>query len=68
MIVLTGGLRVSYTAPCRVIDISKGGAQLDISADKIPDSFYLEMDHEPNNLATCQVVWRQGRRVGVKFL
>ena len=65
---ISAGLRISKVRPCRVIDVSATGAQLEILGGDCDDSFYLELDSEPNNLTTCLVVRRAGNRVGVKFL
>lgn len=62
------GLRIAKTVRCKIIDISLGGALLEIDSDQIEDSFYLEMDSEPENRATCNVVRKMGNRVGVKFI
>ena len=51
-----------------MLDVSAGGAQLEILGGECDDSFYLEVDSEPNNLANCLVVRRSGNRVGVRFL
>ena len=65
---ISSGLRIKRVAPCRVLDVSAGGAQLEIIGGECDDSFYLEVDSEPNNLANCLVVRRSGNRVGVRFL
>ena len=63
------GLRLAAnTMRCKIIDISQGGALLEISSEKIEDTFYLEMDADPDYRATCNVVRRMGNRVGVKFI
>ena len=69
VIAVSRGLRVKRIIPCKVIDISQGGALLELKYDDIEDDFYLEMDSEPENRATCSVVRRVStHRVGVKFV
>ena len=60
-------LHISHVASCRVIDVSKGGALLELDSPLAGDLFYLEMDIEPNRLVNCRVVRRLGKRVGVIF-
>jgi hypothetical protein len=63
------GLRLAEnTMRCKIIDISQGGALLELSSSEIEDNFYLEMDDDPDYRATCNVVRRMGNRVGVKFI
>ena len=52
----------------KIIDISEGGALLEIESEQIKDCFYLEMDSKPGNRAECAVLRRTGKRVGVKFV
>ena len=65
---LSKGLHITHVASCRVIDVSKGGAQLELDSPLSDDLFYLEMDIEPNRLVNCRVVRRRGNRVGVVFI
>ena len=53
---------------CRVVDLSHGGAGIQLLADHfdLPTSFQIVLGHQTRY--TCRVCWRQGRRLGVKFL
>lgn len=54
--------------PCVVLDISTGGARLDVHhSAKIPQRFRLVIDLEGTE-RTCEVVWRRENSVGVKFI
>lgn len=62
-------LRVEKIIPCKIIDISQGGALIELKHDDIENDFYLEMDSEPEKRMTCTVVRRDSlHRVGVKFV
>ena len=65
---ISARLRISNIVPCRVIDVSVGGAQLEMDSVLFDDCFYLEMDCEPNKLTNCRVVRRRGNRIGVVFI
>ena len=53
---------------CRIVDMSHGGAGVMLLADNfdLPSSFQIELDDKSRY--TCRVCWRQGRRLGIKFL
>ena len=53
---------------CRIVDMSQGGAGILLLADHfdLPSSFQIVLDDETRY--TCRVCWRQGRRLGIKFL
>ena len=53
---------------CRVVDLSHGGAGIQLLADHfdLPTSFQIVLGQQTRY--TCRVCWRQGRRLGVKFL
>ena len=53
---------------CRIVDLSHGGAGIQLLADHfdLPTSFQMVLGQETRY--TCRVCWRQGRRLGVKFL
>lgn len=54
--------------PCVVLDISNGGARLDVHhSASIPQRFRLVIDLEGTE-RTCEVVWRRENSVGVKFI
>jgi hypothetical protein len=54
---------------CRVLDISLAGAKVvvEVSAG-IPDSFELAFFRSANLRRVCEVVWRTGKVLGVKFV
>jgi PilZ domain len=54
---------------CQVLDVSPGGAKLAADIDAIVGtSFRLSV--VPHSLVRkpCEVVWRRGRQIGVKFI
>lgn len=54
--------------PCVVLDISNGGARLDVHhSASIPQRFRLVIDLEGTE-RTCEVVWRRENSIGVKFI
>ncbi len=54
--------------PCVLINLSTGGARLNVmSPSDLPDAFLLTVETEQLKLK-CQVVWRKGDEVGVKFV
>ena len=54
---------------CIVLDVSPGGAKIvtDAAFD-IRDSFELALVPEHSTRQSCEVVWRRGKTVGVKFV
>ena len=54
--------------PCVLINLSAGGARLNVmSPGDLPDEFLLTV--EADDLKhKCQVVWRKGDEVGVRFV
>jgi PilZ domain len=55
------------TLPCTVRDFSDGGAKLlSQSAFNVPDTFELNIELDGIWVA-CEVVWRRGSEVGVRF-
>jgi len=52
---------------CHVHDITKGGAGIQLQdLDLLPLDFELTFDNF-HNVHRCQIVWRQGDLVGVRF-
>lgn len=53
---------------CKILNLSHAGAAIRLPSDlvELPASFMLEL--EGGNGQVCKVVWRQGDRLGVKFL
>lgn len=59
--------RATAAIDCAVLNISEGGCCiLAVHDGKIPDVFDLAIDHE-DSLRACNVVWRNGDRLGVSF-
>lgn len=55
----------SPVSPCTVVDISAGGACLDVSGSApIPRHFTL---NHGGTKKSCYLVWQKGRRIGVAF-
>ncbi|MFK7902444.1 MAG: PilZ domain-containing protein [Nitratireductor sp.] len=52
---------------CRVVDISLGGAKLEVSRSEIPNKFTL-VNHVKFTRTLCKMVWRKDNMVGVKFI
>ncbi len=56
-------------AHCIIIDISQGGAQLRLTSEpELPARFILNLCSTGSVRRSCQLIWRDGNRVGVKFL
>jgi hypothetical protein len=54
-------------AECHVMDISKNGAKiLTATPSVVPDRFQLAF-FEGGQTRTCEVIWRHGKVLGVKF-
>jgi len=54
---------------CRMIDISDGGARLDVpNAEALPDHFALLLSYDGRMYRYCAVVWRKGTIIGVEFI
>jgi hypothetical protein len=53
---------------CRVLDVSAGGAKLLADVDALVGSLF-KLSVAPHSLVRkpCEVVWRRGRQLGVKF-
>ncbi|MFZ5690214.1 MAG: PilZ domain-containing protein [Pseudomonadota bacterium] len=60
LVVVAGG-----SVTCTLLDVSRTGAMLSTNG-RLPDIFYLTL--RPGLVRWCQVVWRRGNQVGVKFI
>lgn len=62
--------KIDYGAgiPCRVVNISHAGAGLRLldAPEKLPRSFMLVFDSGETHF--CRMAWRDGERMGVKFI
>ncbi len=60
-------LNDASTAECEIMDISKRGAKIVPDGTLvIPARFELALGH--GDRKACEVVWRRGRMLGVKFV
>jgi hypothetical protein len=54
---------------CAIADISESGAKVTLdSAEELPEQFILLLTSTGSARRLCQVVWRTGATVGVKFV
>ena len=53
---------------CVIIDVSDAGACLDVGALTVPELFGLAFTAGGEVLRVCSLVWRQGERVGARFV
>lgn len=58
----------SYTLDCMIVDLSQGGARVELREEgEIPEEVLLfEMDKQ--NIYECLVRWRKGRQAGLHFI
>lgn len=55
--------------PCKVTNMSDEGARLDVDgAERLPRHFNLTFSRTTRAGLRCEVRWRRGRAVGVKFI
>jgi hypothetical protein len=55
--------------PCTVVDMSDDGARLRLAnADRLPQQFRLTFSRATRNGRRCEMRWRRGQSVGVKFV
>ena len=56
------------TVDCTILDVSESGAKLELrDVDIVPARFKLFVP-ESDYIHDCEVVWREGPHLGVKFL
>lgn len=62
-------LRDGYTrAECRILDVSEDGAQISCKkADALLDRFVMAYALTAPTSRTCEIVWRQGQTLGIKY-
>ena len=54
--------------PCLISDVSQTGARIDVgNPNDLPDEFMLFMTRNASMRRKCQVMWRDGTRIGVHF-
>lgn len=54
------------TLPCLVRELSDTGARLEVDQAHVPDTFTLVVELDGLE-AACEVIWRRGQRIGVRF-
>ena len=65
-ITLDGGFAVR---PCVVQDISSAGAKITADAEsRLPGTLRLAFARDARTGRNCQVVWRSGNSIGVRFI
>lgn len=65
-ITLDGGFAARQ---CRVLDLSKNGAKLVVeTAEHIPTIIQLAFSRDARTGRTCEVLWRRGKMLGVRFI
>jgi PilZ domain len=65
-ITLDGGFAVR---PCVVQDISSAGAKITAdAASRLPGTLRLAFARDTRTGRNCQVVWRSGNSIGVRFI
>jgi hypothetical protein len=54
---------------CQIMDISKRGAKIvPAGSSFVPARFELAFTPEDRKRQACEVVWRRGRMLGIKFV
>ena len=54
---------------CRLTNVSQGGAEIVVDRDtELPDRFALSLVPNVPNKKFCEVIWRQGNAMGLKFI
>jgi hypothetical protein len=65
-ITLDGGFAAR---PCAVLDLSSAGAKITIDDPQaVPAKVRLAFSRDVRTGRTCEVVWRRGKTLGVKFV
>lgn len=55
--------------PCTVVDMSDDGARLTVeTAERLPRTFGLTFSRGARSGRTCEMRWRRGNAIGVKFV
>jgi hypothetical protein len=64
--ILPGGCLPSLR--CVIVDLSQFSASINVLGATVPDKFVLSLN--PNSTVTrdCEVIWREGLMVGVRFV
>jgi len=65
-ITLDGGFAAR---PCTVLDLSSAGAKITIDdPNAVTAKVRLAFSRDTRTGRTCQVVWRRGKTIGIKFV
>jgi hypothetical protein len=65
-ITLDGGFAARQ---CVVQDMSASGAKISMGDDSVlPGKFLMALTRDARMARTCEVVWRRGKSIGVKFV
>ena len=65
-ITLDGGFAAR---PCTVLDLSSAGAKITVDDPQVVTAkMRLAFSRDARSGRTCQVVWRRGKTLGVKFV
>lgn len=65
-IILEGGFAAR---PCVVQDLSASGARISVDdASVLPTTFRLAFSRETRTARNCELVWRRGKSIGIKFV
>ncbi|MGC1776736.1 MAG: PilZ domain-containing protein [Xanthobacteraceae bacterium] len=63
------GIDGSALESCQILDVSAGGARLQVkNPDELPDQFLLLLSRDGTLRRQCAVVWRLGSAIGVEFV
>jgi hypothetical protein len=53
---------------CTIVDVSEGGACVDVGGLSVPDLFGLAFTARGEVFRVCSLIWRQGELVGARFV
>jgi PilZ domain len=53
---------------CQVMDISKDGAKIATTSSQVSDRFELTFTRSDDKRRLCEVAWRRGKLIGVRFV
>ena len=54
---------------CKVMDLSNGGARLEVDSRNIPeDNLGLSLTKDTRKFTKCRLAWRKGNVIGVEFV
>jgi hypothetical protein len=61
----------SWIYPCEIFDVSVGGARLAVYCTPqtpLPQKFLLRLSEISDANRLCELAWRQGNEIGVRFV